>query len=303
MAKNYSTNSSVVPEVKYANADIEKAQIIKENKGKSGIYRWTNLTNGKSYIGSSTDLGIRFRFYYNINFLSRNNMWINKALIKYGYSNFRLEILKYCEPSEAISREQYFLDLLKPDYNILQKAGSMFGFKHSEETIAKLKESLTGRSWTWTSEQKAKFKVAASQRVEVLDTITKETTVYPSMSEAGRSIDCTTSAIAIALKDQKEKGVFRLIKKWYMVFPNESKIAGTSSPSGKGLKRTWESNAHKVEVLDTLNGNKTVYGSIREAAVAIGCVHATIRKALKSLNENGVTRLIKKRFQVKLLDD
>jgi hypothetical protein len=37
--RNYSTNNSVVPVIKYSNADIQKLQIIKENKGKSGVYR------------------------------------------------------------------------------------------------------------------------------------------------------------------------------------------------------------------------------------------------------------------------
>ena len=35
----YSTNHSVVPAKKYANADLDKLQILKENKGKAGVYR------------------------------------------------------------------------------------------------------------------------------------------------------------------------------------------------------------------------------------------------------------------------
>jgi hypothetical protein len=31
--------SSVVPFIKYDNADIQKLQVIKENRGKSGVYR------------------------------------------------------------------------------------------------------------------------------------------------------------------------------------------------------------------------------------------------------------------------
>jgi group I intron endonuclease len=76
---------------------------------------------------------------------------INQALLKYGYANFSLEILEYCESSEAINREQYFLDLLKPEYNILKIAGSWLGHKHSPETIAKIK------AWSITPEQRAKF--------------------------------------------------------------------------------------------------------------------------------------------------
>jgi hypothetical protein len=33
---------SVVPVVCYSNADVQKSLVIKENTGKSGVYRWTN---------------------------------------------------------------------------------------------------------------------------------------------------------------------------------------------------------------------------------------------------------------------
>lgn len=47
--------------------------------------------------------------------------------------------LEYCGPSEILSREQHYLDLLKPYYNMLKIAGSSFGYKHTDETILKLK--------------------------------------------------------------------------------------------------------------------------------------------------------------------
>jgi group I intron endonuclease len=59
-------------------------------------------------------------------------MAIYKGLKKYGYSGFSLEILEYCDPKDVIKREQYYINLLKPKYNLLQVAGSSFGFKHSE---------------------------------------------------------------------------------------------------------------------------------------------------------------------------
>lgn len=40
------------PEKIYSNFDIAKASIYLDNKGKSGVYRWVNLINGKQYIGS-----------------------------------------------------------------------------------------------------------------------------------------------------------------------------------------------------------------------------------------------------------
>ena len=46
----------IVPIKSYSNAEADKEKIIKENKDKSGIYRWENNINGKQYIGSAIDL-------------------------------------------------------------------------------------------------------------------------------------------------------------------------------------------------------------------------------------------------------
>jgi group I intron endonuclease len=67
-----------------------KTKIISENKNKSGVYRWVNNINGKTYIGSAVDLSNRIIRYYNYKNISdwRKNMLIHKALLKFGYSNF-----------------------------------------------------------------------------------------------------------------------------------------------------------------------------------------------------------------------
>ena len=54
-------------------------------------------------------------------------MIINKALLKYGHANFSLEILEYCDLAEVIKKEQYYIDLFNPEYNILQVASSELG--------------------------------------------------------------------------------------------------------------------------------------------------------------------------------
>ena len=66
---------------------------------------------------------------------------IHYALLKYGFNNFKLEILEYCEEGvNPVNREQYYLDLFKPEYNILNQAGSILGFRHSEETLNYFRE-------------------------------------------------------------------------------------------------------------------------------------------------------------------
>jgi group I intron endonuclease len=73
------------------------------------------------------NIGRRLESYYSYIALTRDKMLINKAMLKYGCLNFRFEILEYCEPYEAIKREQHYLDLFKPEYNVLPKAGSSLG--------------------------------------------------------------------------------------------------------------------------------------------------------------------------------
>lgn len=45
--------SSITPIRSYFNADLEKVTIIKQNKGKSGIYRWVNLINTIKFTSKS----------------------------------------------------------------------------------------------------------------------------------------------------------------------------------------------------------------------------------------------------------
>lgn len=127
------------PAVLYPSADLNKAEIIKENRGKAGVYRWVNIINNKTYIGSSSNLSERFLDYYQARVLLKSKTPIHSALLKYGYSNFKLEILEYCEREQVISREQHYFDTLKPEYNVLKIAGSGLGFRHSPETIARMK--------------------------------------------------------------------------------------------------------------------------------------------------------------------
>ena len=157
----------VLPVKVYENVELCNFQIVQENKTKAGVYRFINKTNGKSYIGSSSNLGRRFTEYLSIVYLQKQiekgTSRICNSLLKHGHHSFSLEILEYCAEYKATrtpplapsflwplacspaagrakgeGSEQYFLDLLKPEYNILSKAGSSLGHIHSEETKAKM---------------------------------------------------------------------------------------------------------------------------------------------------------------------
>ena len=97
MKNNKNKNTEINLIITYDNPDMDKSLIYEENINKSGIYRWNNLINGKSYIGSYISLGVRFSIYYSYRAmnkkLSNGSSAIYRAILKYGYSNFSLDIL------------------------------------------------------------------------------------------------------------------------------------------------------------------------------------------------------------------
>lgn len=220
----------------YLNIEQQKEQILVDNKGKSGIYLWTNLKNGKSYVGSGVDLKIRLGRYLNINFLQTrikvSQSLIYSALLKYKYSSFKLEILEYCDRSDVIDRENFYLNLLKPEYNILKVAGSSLGYKHTEDTKNKIIASLAGKfsgennsmfgllgenhpRFGGTHTEEARLRISKSKGVslEVLDLETNVVSSYFSMQKAAKALGCNASAICKGLKKSNPyvlKGRFKI---------------------------------------------------------------------------------------------
>lgn len=89
--------------------------------------------------------------------------------------------------------------------------------KEYKEQLIKRHSSPEYRERLW------EYSLARSHKVEVFDTLTNQTTVYISISEAARAIGCVKGTIVLAIKFLKEKGVPRLIKKRYLVKPIEDK--------------------------------------------------------------------------------
>ena len=150
-------NLSFCPVKIYNNMLDDKSLIVSEFNKKSGIYLLHNLVNGKQYVGSSIDLKRRLYSYYSPSKLI-DGRYISNSIMKYGHNNFTVLILELVEPSDHIktdllSREQYYIDLLKPVLNLNPTAGSSLGFKHSDETKALLASLRMGKSLSEETKQ------------------------------------------------------------------------------------------------------------------------------------------------------
>jgi len=86
ISSSVTTDVRLVSPVKsYGNAELLKDEVLKDNRDQSGVYRWVNNLNGKTYVGSGVNLAKRLGTYYNENELNRNPRPIKDALLKYGH--------------------------------------------------------------------------------------------------------------------------------------------------------------------------------------------------------------------------
>ena len=87
-----------------------------------GIYKITNLINGKSYIGQSTNIQKRFSAHKSVAFNpndSNYNYPLYRAIRKYGIENFSFEVIEECDVSELNNKEIYYIS----KYNTYGKLG------------------------------------------------------------------------------------------------------------------------------------------------------------------------------------
>jgi len=146
------------------------------------VYKTTNLINGKFYIGVKTNSRHFDDGYFGSGFL------LNKAIKKYGYKNFKKEILwHFGTAEECFEKESEIVteEFVKLDntYNIAlggrggnlgslvnkKKSQKLKGHKVSEETKQKIALSQKGntsrRGKKWTEQSKKRLSNACKGRM------------------------------------------------------------------------------------------------------------------------------------------
>lgn len=114
-------------------------EVKKEYANSTGVYQIKNIINKRLYIGS-TAKGFKYRLGKHIYELKKNNhgnRHLQNSFRKYGIENFEFEIISFCPPNLCLKQEQWFIDNVKPFFNICLKVNSRLGVKASEETLQK----------------------------------------------------------------------------------------------------------------------------------------------------------------------
>ena len=185
---------------------------------KSGIYTITNITNDHRYVGSAVDIDKRWAAHKSALLREAHvNRHLQNAQNKYGEDVFEFEVLGLWEPEFLVSMEQWWINMLAPEYNIAPVAGNTLGVKHTDESRANMSAAQRGRVFTedhkanlsaaqigrkHTAKTKAKLSAAMAGNTHAIGyKHTKESLAKQSAAQTGRKhTDETKAKISAANK-------------------------------------------------------------------------------------------------------
>jgi len=121
------------------------------------IYKITNISNGKIYVGQAVSHILnhkryrpyghegRFRCHISEAFSTKKNQshYLNNAIRKYGVNDFVVELIEYCEIESADERETHYIkefNSLYPNGYNLKNGGSVF--THSDESKRRVSDGV-----------------------------------------------------------------------------------------------------------------------------------------------------------------
>lgn len=139
--------------------------------GNTGIYKITNVVNGKIYIGSAKHFAQRWGMHlFQLRRGTHHSILLQREFDKYGEQSFVFTKLIECEKEDLIVYEQWMIDELHPcdtkiGYNICETAGSSAGRKMTEKALALQRVRMKGNTHTlgFRHSEEAKLKMSKSR--------------------------------------------------------------------------------------------------------------------------------------------
>lgn len=210
-----------------------------------GIYCIKNKINNEIYIGSSIHIyKRRNRHFSELRNNKHKNYKLQRLYNLHGEESFLFYLIESVDIKEnLISREQYYIDNLKPQININLIANSSLGVKRSEETKEKIRQANLGlkhhewrnkikseamsgdKNWTKTKgfSEESKLKMSESQK---------------KLYESGYISPKLNKEVSIETKEKMSKSRKKLFENGY-VHPRLKKVNQYSLENE--FIKTWES--------------------------------------------------------------
>lgn len=276
-----------------------------------GIYKITNVVDGKFYIGSSKVLNRRWAAHkWELKYNRHCNKKLQSAYNKYGAESFIYEVIEYVDEKDIVDREQYYIDKLDAcnrdvGYNLnpLAKGGGgavgsnngwygkghlqvgelnpFYGKTHTEETRKKL--SL------YASENKGSLnpnfgnrgsKNPLSKEVIQIDINTLEIIkTWGSCMDIKRELKYHAGNISAICLSVKNEQVWKKYKGFYWCYSEDLHLL-------QNMNVFVHSQYKKVVKLDVKDNSLLgIYDTVKEAAKSIGVRSENICRVCKGRYE------------------
>jgi group I intron endonuclease len=119
-------------------------------KNQSGIYKIQSVIKPERiYIGSAMNISERWhKHLMDLGINKHHSIKLQNHVNKYGIEDLSFSIIEPCFPDWLMMREQYYMDKLKPYFNMSLVASNTFGVRKSSESIKKGAEKRRGQKRT-----------------------------------------------------------------------------------------------------------------------------------------------------------
>lgn len=184
--------------------------LFKKKIPQSGVYCIENTKNGKLYIGSSKNMYQRLhvhRIY--LNNKVHQNQKLQNSWNKHTEENFICYSLELCDFDNLTQREQYWIDLLKPWYNITLKVERNI---LSEESRIKISETLKRKY------KSGEIKATRTSKIDCYDLNGNFIKSYNMLKDCSNELNIATSSITRILN-----GDYKQCKGYQFKYSNDTK--------------------------------------------------------------------------------
>lgn len=172
----------------------------------SGIYQIRNIINNKLYIGSSSNFLRRQATHFkSLAANKHHSKYLQRSYNKYGKSNFKFEIIAKSprEKHYLLKLEQFFLDKLKPTYNMTLTAGSQLGTKHTVYAKSKMRQKKLGIPKSKSHVQHLSQSISKPIQ-QICSTSLNIINEFPSIIIAARTLNINQGDITKAAKGKRK---------------------------------------------------------------------------------------------------
>lgn len=201
----------------------------------TGIYKLTS-PNNKSYIGKSTNIFQRWEQHKAVSHTKSTKLY--KSIKKYGWDNFKKEIIKECKVEELDNLEIFYIK----KYNSVEKGLNLTyggdGGKKSDETKIKISKSMVGKN-NWS---KGGYHTKPVLQYSLNGKLIKK---WDSCIEAELALNITTINQAASNKIKTSGGYIWIYENNFLSSLLENKILEANTHKGKGKSK---SNLHKKKI-------------------------------------------------------